>query len=332
MKFGNRINYKDKAKGMLVGLAIGDMMGAPLEFMLPEEVEGITEPTSGGQLHWPLGAYTDDTSMALCLADSLLECGGYDSYNVMEKYRLWRDTGYRSSVKGVCIDVGGQVERSIEQYIASKGALVGLDVERTEQAGNGALMRLAPAVIPFLKSTGAKGIKELRRLAQVSARETHYSETAELSAEVFAVLLHRASRCKDKGKVIQLKNVRRNKFDHMYNKICLAKHFDERKIRKLANHGYVMDSFKIAIWGFMTTDSFAEGLLKVVNLGGDADTNGAIYGQLAGAFYGYKAIPKRWRKVLRDERNVAKLAVRLLGVKNCRVVHTRFEEDYKSLQ
>lgn len=324
MKLGNHINYKDKAKGMLVGLAIGDMLGAPVEFMLPDEFEEITQPISGGMFHWLLGAYTDDTSMALSLADSLLECGGYDSYDVMEKYRLWRDTGYRSSVKGVCIDIGGQIERSIEQYIESKGALVGLDIERTGQAGNGALMRLAPAVIPFLK---ANDTKRLRRLAQVSARETHYSETAELSAEVFAIILHRASRFTDKSKVIRLKNVRRSKFDYMYNKLCLAKHYDERKIRSLANHGYVMDSFKIAIWGFMTTDSFKEGLLKVVNLGGDADTNGAIYGQLAGAFYGYKAIPRQWRKTLRDEREIAKLATKLLGMKDCLIVRTRFAED-----
>lgn len=325
-------NLQDRSRGALLGLAIGDALGAQVEFDFADDIRArekagkldLNEMRAGGSHHLPKGAYTDDTSMALCLADSLLETKGYDSANVMEKYDRWYRDGYRSSV-GVCFDIGQQTYTAIERFTHGK-PIVDKN-EMTKSAGNGGIMRLAPAVI----ASAHQPIENAMKLAMISSRETHYSAEANAGAAIFGAMIWRALHAKDgadKRGVVNVASFSTGKvFDDIFAKInsILQKDFTHYGLEDLG--GYVVDALKIATWGFVDFDNFRDGLLAVIRLGGDTDTNGAIYGQLAGAYYGANAIPESWRHDVIDRDEIVKLADQLSVMKNCPIIKTRFSED-----
>ena len=317
-------------RGALVGLTVGDALGATVEFLSAEEITShgydVGKMTASHVRHLPAGAWTDDTSMALCLADSLLECGGYDSWDVMAKYLQWQYEGYRSSV-GYCFDIGGQVDRALVRF-DQKDPVIKKGEPREWSAGNGAIMRLAPVVIA---AANHQTIEQVMRLAQVSARETHYSEEAEAGAELFAAMLYRALRLKDKNEIVDVAQFATySKYSAVYNDIlkrvmATSQRHHEKQLRNLG--GYIVDALKIAVWGFLNHDDFRDGAVAVIKLGHDTDTNAAIYGQLAGAYYGYDAIPKDWRDKTIREPEIKELADKLAAMKSCPILDTRFEED-----
>ena len=175
--------FLSRARGALVGLAVGDALGTTNEFQPAGSFEPISDMVGGGVFDLEPGQWTDDTSMALCLADSLLALNRYDSYDIMERYDRWRKDGYRSST-GTCFDIGNQVMRSLWDF--HENPRVPTSAERTTSAGNGAIMRLAPVVIAGFEE---REIREIVVTAGLSARETHYSVEAEAATEVFAALL-----------------------------------------------------------------------------------------------------------------------------------------------
>lgn len=308
----------DKSRGLFLGLAIGDALGMPVEFMQPGTFEPITGMRSGGPFELPRGCWTDDTSMALCLADSLLECGGYDSYDVMDKYLRWWQEGYRSS-RDSCFDIGNQVRQALADFLPAP-AIVPASLPRTESAGNGTIMRLAPVIIAAYPSSSPA---DIINLARVSARETHYSLEAEIGTEVFAALLLNALKTDTKKAVLEVSRHSTGAlFAELFERITDTK--------KLNNSGYVIHSLQVAVWAFKQYDTFEEGMLATVNLGGDTDTNGAIYGQLAGAFYGYDAIPSSWREQLHQEKELVAIADKLLALPDCPIIQTRFAEDFST--
>lgn len=312
----------DSAKGMLVGLAVGDALGMVCEFAQPGEFEYVDGMRDGGPFDLPKGYWTDDTSMALCLAASLTEIGGYDSYDVMNKYVRWHNEGYLSSV-GFCFDCGGQIQAELHDFETHPDQIVPVSRQRTESAGNGAIMRLAPVILAAFRDRSEKSMIDM---ARISARETHYSYEAEAAAEVFAALLIRAMQ-NTKSRKTEVMNIdplsTGQRFNEVWRRVMGA---DE-----LHNNGYIIHSLQVAWWVFQNYDSFEEGMLAVVNLGGDADTNGAIYGQLAGVFYGHEAIPKVWREELHDIADIEELAMELYDMRDCLVKRTRFAEDINSV-
>lgn len=311
----------DKVCGMLVGLAVGDALGANLEFTIFSHEDVTDSKIAMYDGMWPKGAWTDDTSMALCLGNSLLECGGYDSYDVMEKYWRWVKEGYCSYDNRPATDVGNQVRAAIERF--GHEPIIDQYDQRSEQAGNGAIMRLASVVI----ATAQRPIEESVRLAQISARETHYSWEAEAGAEVFAAILRQALMMRGKEKIIQVENFGTGTiYDDILGRVLTGSEEDCRVSLEDLD-GYVVDTLTIAVWGLRNFDSFEDGMRAVIKLGGDTDTNGAIYGQLAGAYYGYKTIPETWRKDLLREEEIKELAKKLLSMEKCPILRTRFEED-----
>jgi len=317
--------FIDKTRGMFVGLAIGDTLGMAVEFKERGTFEPLTEPIAGGPFHLPLGYWTDDTSMALCLADSLLEKEGYDSYDVMEKYRQWRDEGYRSSV-GSCFDIGNQVSGAIYEFAHSASPVISIEKHRSTSAGNGSIMRLAPIVIA---SAGAGNtIEQTMVLARISARETHYSEEAEEGTALFAALLYNALQCSESNEKEQLFSFGSYKKSEVFNQLVEKLNIAESHTPETIDPtGYIVDSLLATIWAFMNYSTFEDGALAAVNLGGDADTIGAIYGQLAGAYYGYSAIPDSWKDILYQKTIMVTLSDELAQMKSCEAIITRFEED-----
>ena len=310
---------KDKLQGMLIGLAIGDALGMPVEFKTSGRFEKVTGYQSGGPFNLSAGYWTDDTSMALCLADSILEKGGYDSFDVMEKYTAWISKGYRSST-GKFFDVGNQISKAISKY--SQNPIVPMNEEYVEAAGNGCVMRLAPVVIASIAS--GKNIYTTERYSMVSARETHMSHVAEQVTGLFGAILYIAATQSDaKDKILNLINQLMDKNEWIKS----WQNLTEKTIENIKPTGYVVDTVEAALWAFLITESFKDGLLKAVNLGGDADTIGAVYGQLAGAYYGLDGIPKEWREGLFQYDDILDIANKLSEIKNFSFIKSRFEID-----
>lgn len=320
---------KDKAYGMMIGLVVGDILGAPVQFgansrHIREHIEKLKNFHNNHVL--PKGVYTDDTSMALCLADSLIEKQGYDSYDVMKKYSDWEAHGYRSYFD-YGYDVGAQTDNAISVF--AKNPIVKKTLKREFNAGNGSIMRLTPTIIA---TASENDITKTVELAWISGRETHYSEVAEMGTEVFANFLYRALRLTDKQEIVSFQNLT---FTAENLEECFLDfkwlfvpriNSDGECLRDLG--GYVIDAITIAVWGFIHSDSFEEGMLKVLMLGGDTDTNCAIYGQLAGAYYGAKNVPRRWvDNMTISEEAIKDLTDELLKINSCPIIRTRFEED-----
>jgi ADP-ribosyl-[dinitrogen reductase] hydrolase len=312
----------DKYTGCFVGLAIGDTLGMSVEFETRGSFKPRTKPAAGGPFDLPLGYWTDDTSMALCLADSLLEKHGYDSFDVMDKYYAWWHTGYRSST-GSCFDIGNQVSTAINRYKLDGRAVVDIDTKRLTSAGNGSIMRLAPVIIAAHAS--GQSIEAAMEFARISARETHYSREAEAGTAIFGALLYNAFDGVQKTNIFAFGQYPQN--EEFSAIIRILKAAKDQTAETLKPTGYIVNSLEAAVWAFMNHDRFEQGVLAAVNLGGDADTIGAIYGQLGGAFYGHQAIPESWRSVLYEETEIIDLASRLAGLKTCSVLRTRFAED-----
>lgn len=352
------MRYQDKARGMLVGLAVGDALGAAVEFGYSSD--GITalddkiEHFSDHRLS--AGEWTDDTSMALCLADSLLEKKGYDSYDIMDRFWRWTHEGYRTPDGKPASDIGGQTAAAIDEY--ERYPEVAEDEPKTDAAGNGAIMRLAPVIIantspdkkyPTLMEAYEKGklvvdpegdgeyieqedIDPTLNMAVLSCRETHNSIAAEATTALFATMLYCALHGLPKNHISTycerwLRGEEYNDFwfENNDNLVVRALRKDGEELCDLG--GYIVDAFTIALWGLIHFDNFKDGMLAVIRLGGDTDTNAACYGQLAGAYYGYEAIPEEWREGVYMADELVELADKLLEMPECPVLRTRFEDD-----
>ncbi len=281
-----------------MGLAVGDAVGTTVEFEPPGAFHPVTDMVGGGPFDLPAGAWTDDTSMTLCLAESLIECAGFNPVDQLERYVRWRRDGHLSSI-GRCFDIGNTTSRSLARFERSGDPFPGGIAP--EEAGNGSLMRLAPVAMAY-----ANRPAEAILLAGESSRTTHGVRECVDACRFFAALLLGALAGVGKDELI-----RDGAFElvpglweraplapKIYEVACGS--FRRKKPPEIQGDGYVVRSLEAALWAFASTDSFEDGVLAAVNLGRDADTTAAIYGQIGGAFYGSEAIPQRWRERLVD--------------------------------
>ena len=316
------VDFLSRALGALVGLAVGDALGTTNEFQPAGSFEPITGMVGGGVFGLEPGQWTDDTSMALCLADSLLAQGRYDSFDVMERYERWYSEGYRSST-GVCFDIGNQVSRALWDFRANPR--VPVDAVRTTSAGNGAIMRLAPMVIAGFRS---RSPREVVATARLSARETHFSVEAEAATEVFAALLVGALLGWSPEQIMDVSWASTGAaFDEMASRV-ISSDPQVRASWEAETSGYIVNGLRLAVHGLLDFPSFKDATLAIANMGGDTDTNAAIYGQLGGAFYGVEAIPASWRTTLYQGEEIDQLARDLVELRLEPPV-TRFDEDLR---
>ena len=313
-------DFLSRARGALVGLAVGDAVGTTNEFKVASTFKPITDMVGGGPFLLKPGQWTDDTSMALCLADSLLAKGHYDSFDVMERYQRWFSKGYRSSPDR-CFDIGGQVRAALFDFEHEQR--VPVTAERSNRAGNGAIMRLAPVVIAGFEH---REIREIVVTAGLSARETHYSVEAEAATEVFAALLVGALLGWAPEHIINVGWASTGPaFDEMAARV-ISTDPAERASWESETSGYIVHGLRLAVHGLLDFPSFKDATLAIANMGGDSDTNAAIYGQLGGAFYGVEAIPASWRSTLHQGEEIDALARALVDLRLKPPV-TRFDED-----
>ncbi len=285
--------------GSMLGLAVGDAVGAQVEFMRPGDFEPVVDMVGGGAFGLAAGAFTDDTSMALCLAQSLVERGGFDPVDQLERYLRWLREGYMSSI-GRAFDVGGTCADAIMRFEATRKPYCGsTDPNR---AGNGSIMRLAPVPLFF-----ARDPHVAVEMSAASSRTTHGARNAVDGCRYLGALIVGAVGGASKE---QLLSPRYTPAPGLWERAPLADAIREvadgsfvtKNPPEIRGTGYVVDSLEAALWAFHRGRSFEDGLMLAVNLGDDADTTAAVYGQLAGAFYGVSAIPQRFRDrlVMRD--------------------------------
>jgi ADP-ribosyl-[dinitrogen reductase] hydrolase len=274
----------DRYRGCLLGLAIGDAVGTTVEFRGRGTFEPLTDMAGGGPFGLLPGQWTDDTSMALCLASSLVERGGFDPMDQMDRYRRWADTGYLSST-GVCFDIGGTVASALRRYQRDGNPYAGSSDPNT--AGNGCIMRLAPIPMYFCPA-----LDDVERYAEDSARTTHGARECLDACRLLARIICRALLGKSKNDVM-LGDAGSFVSGEGIAAIGCGSYL-EKSERNIRGSGYVVQSLEAAMWAFARTDTFESAILAAANLGDDADTTAAVCGQVAGAFYGEQGIPPRW--------------------------------------
>lgn len=302
---------RDRYRGALLGLAAGDALGTTVEFKAPGAFEPLTEIVGGGVFNVPPGAWTDDTSMALCLAESLIECSGFNPLDQLERYLDWYRNGHLSST-GRCFDIGNTVRAALHRFEQTREPYCGPTDPHT--AGNGSLMRLAPVPLFFAADPEAA-----IRYAAASSRTTHAAAAAVDSCRYFAALLIGALSGVDKSTLLDperspILGIWENEPLHPEVADVAGGTFLRRQPPEIRGAGYVVRTLEAALWAFARNDSFAAGALAAVNLGDDADTVGAVYGQLAGAHYGEQGISESWRKRLTAHEAIGNYADRLLEV------------------
>jgi len=260
-----------RVKGMLWGLLIGDAFGSPIQFSSKDGHPWITEMVPCPVFHLPAGYWTDDGSMALCVMDSFARKNGYDLKDIGDTFVKWLFEGYLSSKDGQSFDVGGATYSSVAAI--RRGSLVNGE---EESQGNGSIMRFAPGYLIARALNRPEIIHEVSDL-------THASKAVRKTCDEFAAVLdeHLAGRRAARGP---------------------GKELDRADV---PNSGWCVDSLKAALWAFNTTTTFEDGLVAAVNLGGDSDSIGAVFGQIAGAYYGFDAIPPRWVSAMKDSSGLA---------------------------
>jgi ADP-ribosyl-[dinitrogen reductase] hydrolase len=296
----------DRARGCLVGLAVGDAVGTTLEFRPRGSFKPLTDMVGGGHFCLQKGYWTDDTSMALCLSHSLLACQGFNATDQMQRYCDWYDNGYLSSI-GNCFDIGTTVSGALRRFQKSGNPFSGMTAKWT--SGNGSIMRLAPIPIAYRQDTALAVF-----FAKQSSSTTHRAELCLDACGLLAAQLVELLQGGDKESLLRVS------YPAQTDAIATLQQFDfiDKNYRDLRGTGYVLESLEAALWCFWHTHCYADCILAAANLGDDADTTAAIAGQLAGAYYGYKGIREDWLQHLYWHDEICALADQLYDLRPTR--------------
>ncbi|MCE9553571.1 MAG: ADP-ribosylglycohydrolase family protein [Planctomycetes bacterium] len=285
----------DRKAGALLGLAIGDALGAAIEFESPGTFTPVTDYRAGGPHGLAPGEWTDDTSMALALADSIAQAG-WNLNDQAQRYVSWWKEG-KFSVNGRCFDIGMTTGMALERFAKNDNARKSGD-DHPRSSGNGSIMRLAPVPIAFIHFFPDQ-LPLLCERAAESSLPTHASPQCLSSCRYFALLLAGMMQGVDRKEVLSsswppLQELRH--FAPLHEEVDEVAMGSFRKSQppEIWGSGYVVKSLEAALWAFHNADDFSQAVLRAVNLGDDADTTGAVCGQLAGAFWGRSGIPSSW--------------------------------------
>ena len=292
---GSADGIRDRARGALLGLAVGDAVGTTLEFSIRDAQPRLEDMVGGGPFDLPAGAWTDDTTLALALAESLAASDDFDGRDLMDRFvDWWRNGSY--SCNGHCFDIGHTTRAALERYVRTGDPVAGST--EPNSAGNGSLMRLAPVALRYWNDR-----QRLVAVAAAQSRTTHGADEAVDACRAFSDLVADAVAGAQRADVLG----RRTFEGAPAIARILAGSWRGRARDTIRSSGYVVDTMEAALWAVARTGDFRGAVLLAANLADDADTVAAVTGQLAGALYGLNGIPDAWlaRVAWRD---------RLLGV------------------
>lgn len=274
-----RFLYREGSlRGVVFGAAVGDALGVPYEFMARGsfECEGMV---GGGAHHMPAGTFSDDTSMMLATCDSIKQCGRIDIEDMRRRFEEWVREG-KYTPDGVVFDVGGTTARSLEEGIGQSGEW---------DNGNGSLMRIAP--LAFAQASD----EEIRAVSAI----THAHWISTQSCVAFVGIVRDLALGEGPEAAISAHAPRSKEF-------AFLSELEDMPRDEVRSSGFVLDTLGASLWCLLHTRSYKECVLAAVNLGDDSDTTGCVAGALAGATYGYDAIPAEWLDTLRGKALIEK--------------------------
>lgn len=287
-----------------MGLAVGDALGAPIEFLARDSYPPITEMRGGGPFKLLKGQWTDDTSLALCMGKSLIEKKVFDAEDIIKRFDQWFRNGYMSAT-GHCFDIGNTTKAALLRYEESGALFAG---SPDDPATNGSIMRLAPIPLFFHHH-----LDEALFYAGESSRITHAPRECIDAAHALTLLIHRALSGLPKESVLHYVD-REIDLCSSIEEILLGSYKNKTR-EEISSIGKATTCLEAALWSFYHSKTFNDGVLLAVNLGDDSDTTGAVYGQLAGAYYGLKGIDPNFIEPLWDRVMLIEMALELYRVK-----------------
>ena len=289
-------------KAVMLGHAVGDALGVPVEFESRSELSRspVSNMREYGSYPVPAGSWSDDTSMSLAATD-VLSKGTLDYFEIMVNFAKWLESGEYTPT-GETFDVGHTCLQAIRRFVYSKNEVLvpsdfdmisyGLDGEYDN--GNGSLMRIHP--FSLMVWFDKKLLSDYETIIDNASSLTHSHERSKLACKIYTIILFHLLDNPKKDSVLMALREAEKKYRESSEYQHYARLFDENfarlPINDIKSTGYVVDTLEAAIWCILTTDNYQECVLKAVNLGNDTDTVAAIAGGLAGALYGYDAIPK----------------------------------------
>jgi ADP-ribosylglycohydrolase len=305
---------RDRRRGMLLGLAVGDALGAAVEFAIAGTFEPVTGYRAGGPHGLEPGEWTDDTSMALALADSIAEVG-WDLDDQATRYLAWYRKG-EYSVNGRVFDIGITTVGALMRYAQTGDAATSGDPSE-RASGNGSIMRLAPVPIGYARLF-PDDLPRLVERALDSSRPTHRSPQCLSGCAYFAVVLAGLAHGLPREEVLDPgwpALARLREIHRLHPEIDAVARGSFRRLAppEIRGSGYVVKSLEAALWAFHDAADFREAVLRAVNLGDDADTTGAVCGQLAGAYWGESGIPQEWRDGLAGRELIERALAGIVG-------------------
>lgn len=288
----------DRQRGALLGLCCGDSLGVAVEFRPPGTFPPITEYRGGGPFSLNKGDWSDDTSMALALADSIKNMG-WNLNDQAERYLDWYENG-KYSVNGSCFDIGTTCRTALDAYGRNKRLSAPTE---PETSGNGCIMRIAPVAIRYY-GYYPEHLYILAKMGEDSSLVTHGSKMCLSASAYMTVLLSALIKGESKETVLaedwyklplhrSVEEVVKGSYKKKQPPTPKEWHPDLRGF--IRGSGFVVDALEAALWAFYRTESFKEAVTLAVNLGEDTDTSAAITGQIAGAYYGESGIPQDLR-------------------------------------
>lgn len=273
--------FRNRAKGSLLGLAIGDAFGAPVEFMDKGSFPKVEQYLTGGSFGLSKGEWTDDTSHMLALIDSLCRQKGFVAEDFRDKLFSWLYEGAYTR-RGRPIGAGKLTMKSLFHHRMKKTIISPFNLDK--HSGNGSVMRLAPIPIFYYN----QGLDVVLQKSAESSTVTHSSELCQQSCKYLGGVIYQLLNGAKKNQIFDFVKGLTRDFQKEFG-ILRRLRLEELDI---SNSGYCIHSLEAAMHTFLTTNTFFEGLVKVVNYGKDSDTVAAIYGQISGAFYGQNQIPQ----------------------------------------
>ncbi len=289
------IPLKEKILGSLLGLNVGDALGAPFEFKKRGSFEFLGEYSSGGEFNLPRGYWTDDSSLALCIVDSILDKKKIDYKNHMNLYLKWWKDGLNSST-GTCFDIGNTTKKSLERFCKNKVVFAG---EETDSATNGAIMRMAPIILFHHDNLNCAIEASI-----LESKLTHGNPECVEACIVLSYVLYMILAGKNKKEIFRFHHLER-KLQTRFNNI-LNSNFIENQYEHLSALGMAYETLISALYAFLKYETYIDGLKFLINLGDDTDTVAAVYGQMAGAYYGIGGIPENLLHDLYNSKNLEK--------------------------
>lgn len=298
-------SLRDRFQGALLGLAVGDALAAHTQFRKPGSFEVVGDLLGGGPFDMPRGAWTDDTAMALLLAESLLEREGFDAHDQVQRYARWQREGYGSAT-GQCVGISASVARALTTAQYKRQPFAGShDPERLDKDP---LSRVAPAAMYFF-ADASMAVSRAAEAARITAQAPLVLDCVRL----LAAMLHQALSGREKADVLRPP---RELWESPNTRVEVLAVYEGSYARRMppdiSGGGQILQSLEAALWAFHHAANFREGALLAANLGGDSDVVTAVYGQIAGAHNGVSAIPGIWRNSLIKQELVIDTADRLL--------------------